>query len=56
VQVSISSHLIVDNLKNGEMIDEDSIDKLKEEKDSVVCFMSCAYIDNLIDSFKNIIK
>ncbi len=52
----ISSHLIVDNLKNGEMIDEDSIDKLKEEKDSVVCFMSCAYIDNLIDSFKNIIK
>ena len=52
----ISSHLIVDNLKNGEMIDEDSIDKLKEEKDSVVCFMSCAYIDNLIDGFKNIIK
>ena len=52
----ISSHLIVDNLENGEMIDEDSIDKLKEEKDSVVCFMSCAYIDNLIDSFKNIIK
>ena len=52
----ISSHLIVDNLKNGEMIDEDSIDKLQEEKDSVVCFMSCAYIDNLIDSFKNIIK
>ena len=52
----ISSHLIVDNLKNGELIDEDSIDKLKEEKDSVVCFMSCAYIDNLIDSFKNIIK
>ena len=52
----ISSHLIVDNIKNGEMIDEDSIDKLKEEKDSVVCFMSCAYIDNLIDSFKNIIK
>lgn len=52
----ISSHLIVDNLENGEMIDEDSIDKLKEEKDSVVCFMSCAYIDNLIDSFKSIIK
>ena len=52
----ITSHIIVDNLKNGDMISMDTIDKLKEEKDSVVCFMSCAYVDNLIDSFKNLIK
>lgn len=52
----ITSHIIVDNLKNGEMISQDTIDKLKEEKDSVVCFMSCAYVDKLIDSFKNVIK
>ena len=52
----ITSHLIVDNLKNGDMISMDTIDKLKKEKDSVVCFMSCAYVDNLIDSFKNLIK
>ncbi len=52
----ITSHIIVDNLKNGDMISIDTIDKLKEEKDSVVCFMSCAYVDNLIDSFKNLIK
>lgn len=38
------------------MISIDTIDKLKDEKDSVVCFMSCAYVDNLIDSFKNLIK
>ena len=37
----ITSHIIVDNLKNGDMICIDTIDKLKEEKDSVVCFMSC---------------
>ena len=52
----ITSHIIVDNLKNGDMISMDTIDKLKKEKDSVVCFMSCAYVDNLIDSFKNLIK
>lgn len=52
----ITSHIIVDNLKNGEMISLDTIDKLKEEKNSVVCFMSCAYVDKLIDSFKNLIK
>ena len=43
-------------LKNGEMISLDTIEKLKDEKDSVVCFMSCAYVDKLIDSFKNLIK
>lgn len=52
----ITSQIIVDNLKNGDMISIDTIDKLKDEKDSVVCFMSCAYVDNLIDSFKNLIK
>ena len=52
----VTSHMIVDNLKNGEMISLDTIDKLKNEKDSVICFMSCAYVDNLIDSFKNLIK
>lgn len=52
----ITSHIIVDNLKDGDMISIDTIDKLKDEKDSVVCFMSCAYVDNLIDSFKNLIK
>lgn len=52
----ITSHIIVDNLKDGDMISIDTIDKLKDEKDSVVCFMSCAYVDNLIDNFKNLIK
>lgn len=52
----ITSHIIVDNLKDGDMISIDTINKLKDEKDSVVCFMSCAYVDNLIDSFKNLIK
>ena len=52
----ITSHIIVDNLKKGDMISIDTIDKLKDEKDSVVCFMSCAYVDNLIDKFKSVIN
>lgn len=52
----ITSHIIVDNLKNSDMISLDTIDKLKDETSSVVCFLSCAYVDNLIDSFKSIIK
>lgn len=52
----ITSKIITDNLKNGDMISIDTINKLENEKDSVVCFMSCAYVDNLIDSFKNLIK
>ena len=52
----VTSHIIIDKLKNGEMISLDTIEKLKDETDSVVCFMSCAYVDKLIDSFKNLIK
>ena len=52
----VTSHIIIDKLKNGEMISLDTIEKLIDEKDSVVCFMSCAYVDKLIDSFKNLIK
>lgn len=52
----ITSHIIVDNLKSSEMISLDTMDKLKNEKDSVVCFLSCAYVDKLIDKFKTLIK
>lgn len=52
----ITSHLIVDQLKNGEMISEETINKLSNEKNSVVCFMGCAYVDGLISKFKKIIQ
>ena len=51
----VTSNLIVDNIKNAEIISEDTIEKLKNETDSVVCFMSCAYVNHLIDAFKEII-
>ena len=52
----INSKKIIDQIKNGEMISLDTIDKLKDETSSVVCFLGCASVDKLIDSFKNLIK
>ena len=52
----VSSRLITDALENGEIISLDTIDKLSSEKDSVVCFMGCAYVDNLINAYKNLLK
>lgn len=52
----ISSRLIVNKLRDGDIISSDSIDKLKDEGDSVICFMSCAYIDYLIEALKKMVN
>lgn len=51
----VSSSLIIDKLENGELISEETIDKLLKEKDAIICFMSCAYIENLIKAFKGVL-
>lgn len=48
----ISSSIILAGLDSGEIISESTIDKLLKEKDSVVCFMGCAYVDGLINAYK----
>lgn len=48
----ISSSTILSGLDSGEIISESTIDKLLKEKDSVVCFMGCAYVDGLINAYK----
>ena len=48
----ISSSIILAGLDSGEIISESTIDKLLKEKDSVVCFMGCAYVDGLINEYK----
>lgn len=48
----ISSSIIISSLESGEIISESTIDKLLKEKDSVVCFMGCAYVDGLINAYK----
>lgn len=52
----ISSKIILDQLKNGEMIGEETIDKLMTHRNAVVCFMSCASISHLKESYKQLLK
>lgn len=52
----VTSSLITDQLDGGEIISVDTMNKLANEKDSVVCFMGCAYVDSLINAYKNVIK
>ena len=51
----ISSNIIIESIEGAEIIDETTISKLKNELDSVICFMSCAYVNTLIDSLKEFI-
>lgn len=48
----VSSKLIIDKIENSEIISEDTISKLRDYKDDVICFMSCASVSHLIDEFK----
>lgn len=52
----VTSSLITDQLDGGEIISVDTMNKLANEKDSVVCFMGCAYVDSLINAYKEVIK
>ena len=52
----VTSKLIVDGLRDGDLISEETISKLGDELDSIICFMSCASVSHLIDSFKELVK
>lgn len=51
----VNSNIILDHIKDGEIIDENSISKLLPYKNDVICFMSCASVSHLIEEFKKII-
>lgn len=48
----ITSNTIIDKIEDGEIIANDTISKIGTDKDTVVCFMSCAHTDDLIKSYK----
>ena len=52
---NISSKIILDLLKNGEMIGDSSVMKLLQHKKAVICFMSCASISHMKDSYKELL-
>ena len=52
---NISSSKLVQEIPNSEMIDIDSVDKLLEEDNVVLCFMSCAFISPMIEKTKDLL-
>ena len=52
---NVSSKVILDLLKNGEMISDSSVMKLLQHKKAVICFMSCASISHMKDSYKELL-
>ena len=49
---NISSSKLVDEIPNSEMISLETIDKLNNYDNTVICFMSCANISKMIDKYK----
>lgn len=52
----ISSHLITDKIEGSEIISEETIDKLLDYKDTVICFMGCASVSHLMAQLKKVLN
>lgn len=48
----ITSHIITDNLPNAKIISKEDMALVPSGKDQIVCFMGCAYVDDLINAYK----
>ena len=53
---NINSDKLISKISNAEKISLETIDKLKDCHDSVLCFMSCANISPLVDKTKEMLK
>lgn len=52
----VTSKIIINELNDGDIISEETINKLVDELTSVIVFMGCAYVDGLIKSLKELIN
>jgi len=52
----VTSDLIINGLKNGEHVGDDSIDKLLKHKNAVLLFMSCKDIYTMKGNFEKLLK
>ena len=52
----VCSGMILENIPNGVIIDEESVEKLLVYKNAVICFMSCASISHLKDKYEMLIE
>ena len=48
----IDSNLIINEIPEAELISTDTISKLNNEKNSVICVMGCAYVEDLLEALR----
>lgn len=51
----VSSDILIEKTKKCKKISQDTVNQLLEHKNDVICFMSCANINPLIENFKKIL-
>ena len=51
----VSSHMITDKLDNGQIIDENNLEIIKNYSNNVICVMSCADVSHLIENLKEVL-
>ncbi len=52
---NITSQMLIDKINGSEKISLTTMDKLQNERDSIICFMSCANVQDMIDKLKEIL-
>ena len=55
IALSAIASILIEKTKNSKKISLETVNLLLEHKDSVICFMSCANINPLIEKFKKIL-
>lgn len=52
----VSSAMLIEKIPNAERVSVDTVDKLLNHKNSVICFMSCTNIYEILNAFRDKIK
>lgn len=53
---NVSSDMLIEKIDNAEKLSIDTVDKLSEYDNAVICFMSCANISPVIDKYHKLLK
>ena len=53
---NVSSDMLIEKIDNAEKLSIDTVDKLLEYDNAVICFMSCANISPVIDKYHKLLK
>lgn len=53
---NINSNMIIEKIEGAELISTDTISKINNELNSVICVMSCAYVEDILKALRTYIE